>query len=64
MSLAAVIAAVAVVRAGRRRAAGGATASDLPARPDDAFAEAGVGGSPIAGGPADRKTTSPAAVAR
>ncbi|MGS2618441.1 hypothetical protein ACVCAH_28510 [Micromonospora sp. LZ34] len=64
MSLAAVIAAVAVVRAGRRRAAGGAMASDLPTRPDDAFAEAGIGASPIAGGPAGRETTSSAAAAR
>lgn len=64
ISLAAVAAAVAVVRASRRRAAG--DGSDLPTRDDSAFADAGVGGSPIAGGTArrDTETASSAASAR
>lgn len=63
MCVAAAVAAVAVVRAGRRRAAGDAKLADLPAMQDSAFAEAGIGGSSISGGAAGRKketTSSPA----
>ncbi|PWR15498.1 hypothetical protein DKT69_10420 [Micromonospora sicca] len=64
MSLTAVAAAVAVVRASRRRAVGDAPAGDLPALGDSAFADAGR--SPIAGGTAlrDKDTASSAAAAR
>ncbi|WP_130333745.1 hypothetical protein [Micromonospora kangleipakensis] len=66
MSLAAVAAAVAVVRASRRRAIGEATPGDLPALGDSAFVDAGMGGSPIAGDTAGRakETASSAAAAR
>ncbi|MGK5671762.1 hypothetical protein ACSNOB_02805 [Micromonospora sp. URMC 106] len=55
MSVAAVVAAVAVVRASRRRAAGDAKLAESPAGQDSAFAEAGIGGSSIPGGAAGRE---------
>ncbi|MGW4499048.1 hypothetical protein ACWENR_10600 [Micromonospora sp. NPDC004336] len=63
ISLAAVLAGAAVVRA-RRRAAGDATAGELPALREGAFAEAGTGGAPVhadAAGRDSRKVSSAAA---
>ncbi|WP_446219526.1 hypothetical protein [Micromonospora sp. IBHARD004] len=66
ISLAAVAAAVAVVRAGGRRAVGDATADDLRALQDGAFADAGMDASPLTGALPGRnkETASSAAAAR
>jgi hypothetical protein len=54
MSLAAVVAAVAVVRASRRRSMGDTTASDLPTLRDSAVADVGMDASPLTGAAAGR----------
>ncbi|MGC4790460.1 hypothetical protein ACLQ22_21840 [Micromonospora sp. DT178] len=66
MSLAAMVAAAAVVRARRRRAVNDAAAGDLSALRDSAFADAGTGGLPVPGGAVarDKQTAPPAAAAR
>lgn len=65
MSLSAVVAAVAVVRASRRRSLGDGTARDLPTL-DSAFSDPGQDASPLTGATAGRnkETTSSAAAAR
>ncbi|MEU7934244.1 hypothetical protein [Micromonospora echinofusca] len=65
MSLAAVVAAAAVVRARRRRAVGDTMGGDLPALRDGAFADASTVGMPVPGGAGrDKQKVSSAAAAR
>ncbi|MGC5334823.1 hypothetical protein [Micromonospora sp. DT62] len=66
MSLAAMVATAAVVRARRRRAANEAAVAGVSGLGDSAFADAGTGGAPVPGGAAaqDKRTAAPAAATR